>query len=77
MSVKFSIVCDGCGKEASCGSGGERKHAHIIRTYLRKAGWLNGWSKEKSAYDLCKSCRPTKKLSKKDSTAFNSCESMR
>jgi len=49
------VVCDGCGKSVSCGSGKAREHAHVVRARLRDAGWRIDWSPDG---DLCEACRP-------------------
>lgn len=69
MSIAVQIVCDGCGKTVSCGSGRTRKHAHQVRSKFRDKGWLIDWTPHG---DLCKRCRPPRRRTRKHSTAVNS-----
>lgn len=69
MSIAVQVVCDGCGKSVSCGSGKARKHAHQVRTKLRDRGWLIDWTPHG---DLCTACRPPSRRAEKHSTAVNS-----
>ena len=54
MSIATQIVCDGCGKSVSCGSGRDRKHAHAARTELAASGWSISGAPDG---DLCAGCR--------------------
>lgn len=58
MSIATQIVCDGCGKSVSCGSGRDRRHAHAVRTELAGLGW-RGFGAH--GMDLCGACRPPRK----------------
>jgi len=69
MSISVQIVCDNCGKVISCGSGMDRKPAHIIRTKLSHAGWLIGGGPEE---DLCDVCRPPSVRARKIQPPVNS-----
>ena len=62
MSIAVQVVCDGCGKSVSCGSGKDREHAHVVRSRLRDAGWSVSWAPDG---DLCDACRPAPKRSRK------------
>ena len=60
MSIAVQVVCDGCGKSVSCGSGKDRKHAHQVRSKLRDEGWSIDWTPHG---DLCGACRsPSKRV---------------
>lgn len=72
MSIATQIVCDGCGKSVSCGSGRDRKHPHAVRTELASAGW-GGFGAH--GMDMCGDCRPTRRKTGTGATkskAFNS-----
>lgn len=64
MSIAVQIVCDGCGKVVSCGSGKNRKYAHQIRNMLRDQGWSIDWTPHG---DFCELCKLVKKFVVKSS----------
>lgn len=66
MSIATQIVCDGCAKTVSCGSGRERKHAHVVRSMLKDQGWRIDETPEG---DLCESCRPPRNTKDKNKKA--------
>ena len=57
----MQIVCDGCGNTVTCGSGKQRRQAHIVRTELRNAGWVITGDPHG---DFCNACTPPKKTSR-------------
>lgn len=68
MSIATQIVCDGCGKSVSCGSGRNRRHAHQVRTELAATGWSVSGAPDG---DLCGACRQPRKKVGASSTSSN------
>jgi hypothetical protein len=58
VSIRLSIVCDGCGAVGAADTGWPRRQGHQMRAFLREIGWSRGGPPD-SPRDYCMTCRPS------------------